>query len=313
MATTQSPAEPNAVGAPIVLPLPGEVITSLATNNTYTMGEQIGEGFFGLVFACSDQWNNDLAAKVLKGTRPYEQLRKSAEGELHRLVSFRHPHITYVYDAFEYRNTFYIITERCYCPLSQLFKTLKPFQGPAWLMPVARCLLQAVQYLHLNQYAHQDIHLGNVFAAFSKNEMNPAEPSGIHFKLGDLGVSKVFGELDGTNTLAEWIKPPEVLEPGEFGPIDHKIDIYQLGLLFLQLAYSKELRFTREEILAGRPREMALQLPAPLSFALEKALRRHGVYRTASPMELWRDLHSLAGVEEADWTPGASLTDHGQT
>jgi serine/threonine-protein kinase len=206
------PTSPESItaGKTIVLPTAGEVITSLATGTTYTMGEQIGEGFFGVVFACSDGWQNDLAAKILKPVRPYEDLRISAVGELHRLVDLRHPYITYVHDAFEYRETFYIITERCYCPLSQLFD-LNQFDGSVWMIPVARCLLQAVQYLHINQYAHQDIHLGNVFAAFSRNEMNPTEPGGIHFKLGDLGVSKVFGELDGANTLAEWIKPPEVL------------------------------------------------------------------------------------------------------
>src|SRR6185437_4504928 len=35
-----------------------------------------------------------------------------------------------------------------------------------------------------------------------------------------------------------------------------------------------------------------MQLPAPFGFALEKALRRHVSYRTASAMELWRDLNS---------------------
>jgi serine/threonine-protein kinase len=275
----------------IVAPIPGESITSLATGTTYIMGPFIGEGFFGIVFECSDGWDNKLAAKIFKPTRPYEAVKASALTELRRLLELRHPHITYVYDAFEYRDTFYIITERCYCPLTHLF-SLDPFYGAAWIMPVARCLLQAVQFLHVNKCAHQDIHLGNVFAAFSRDEMNPTEPAGIHFKLGDLGVSKLFGEIDGTNTLAEWIKPPEVLDPVEYGPLDHRIDIYHLGLLFLQLAHGKELRFTREEILSGKPREMALTLPLPIRFALEKALRRHAVYRTGSAEEMWRDLHT---------------------
>jgi serine/threonine protein kinase len=94
----------------VIPPSPGEVITSLATGITYTMGEPIGEGSFGLVFACTDGWGNDLAAKVMKATRPYEELQAAAWGELQRLLLLRHPHITYVYDAFEYRDTFYIIT-----------------------------------------------------------------------------------------------------------------------------------------------------------------------------------------------------------
>jgi hypothetical protein len=55
-----------------------------------------------------------------------------------------------------------------------------------------------------------------------------------------------------------------------------------------------ELRFSVDEIRAGKPREVALQLQAPFNFALEKALRRHVAFRTASAMELWRDLNSPA-------------------
>ena len=52
--------------------------------------------------------------------------------ELPRWRLLRHPYITYVYDAFGYRDTFYIITERCYCPVSGLF-TLEGFRGPMTL------------------------------------------------------------------------------------------------------------------------------------------------------------------------------------
>jgi len=274
-----------------VPPTKGEIITSLATGNSYTMGEMIGEGFFGAVYSCFDVWGNDLAAKVLKPTGTYEKVKASAEAELAKLALLRHPNVTYVFDAFEYRDTFYIITERCYCPLTQLF-SLAPFDGRAWLMPIARCLLQAVNYLHLNQFAHQDIHLGNVFAAFAKDEMQPTVPGAIQFKLGDLGVAKLFTELDASNTLADFMRPPEALNPTEFGPIDRRIDLYHTGLVFLQFALSHEIRFSHDEILAGRPRELALELPNPLNFALEKALRRHVSFRTASAMELWRDLHT---------------------
>jgi hypothetical protein len=84
--------------------------------------------------------------------------------------------------------------------------------------------------------------------------------------------------------------PPEVLRPAEFGPMDYHIDLYHVGLLLLQFACSKALTFTVEEVLAGKPREMAEALPAPLNFALAKALRRHVPSRTSSAMELWRDL-----------------------
>lgn len=97
------PVAPGAKNA--VPPSPGEVITSLATGTTYTMGESIGEGSFGLVFACTDGWRNDLAVKVMKPIRSYEEVQAATMAEVQRLLLLRHPHITYVYDAFEYRDT----------------------------------------------------------------------------------------------------------------------------------------------------------------------------------------------------------------
>jgi len=134
--------------------------------------------------------------------------------------------------------------------------------------------------------------LGNVFAAITKDEMDANGPGAIHFKLGDLGVAKLFSEIDASNTRALWMLPPEVLDSTEYGPLDPRIDIYHCGLLFLHLLHGRELRFTTEEIKQGKPRELALQLPPPYNFALEKCLRRHVAYRTATAMELWRDLNS---------------------
>ena len=275
----------------IVQPVPGEEITSVATGNTFTIGPMIGEGNFGVVYQCTDVWNNDLAAKILKPKGTYDAVRSKAVTEFATLQTLRHPFITYVFDAFEYRDTFYIITEKCYAPLKNLFN-IENFNGQLWIKAVARCLLQAIHYLHVSNYVHQDIHSGNVLSALVKDEMTPSDRDAMVFKLGDLGVTKLLDELDAQNTRAVWLLPPEVLNTSGFGPIDHRVDIYHAGLLFLELAYSKELRFTHDEIMQGKPRAMALQLPPPLNFALEKALRRHVQSRTATAMEFWQDMHA---------------------
>jgi eukaryotic-like serine/threonine-protein kinase len=284
------------------LPLPvftppgqGEMITSSVTGNTYIIGESIGEGHFGVVFACSDTWGNELAAKVLKPrNQPYETIKQGAIDEFQKLLALRHPNITFVYEAFEYRHTFYIITERCFKPIRGLFE-IKGYSGGTWTLPAARCLLQAVHFIHLNGFAHQDIHLGNVFYSIIKDEILPQsqENTALTFKLGDLGITKLIQNLDANNTfLADWMRPPEAIDSREYGPLDHRIDIYHCALLLLQVFMGKELSFTRDEILAGAPRVLARSLPAPFNFALEKALRRHVIYRTASALELWRDLNS---------------------
>lgn len=289
-----------------VAPAEGEVITSLLTGNTYKIGPVIGAGHFGVVFSCTDTWRNDLAVKVLKPRgMPYDQIKASAEAEFTKLVALRHPNITYIYDAFEYRDTFYIVTERCLGPVSDLLKW-EGFAGLHWLMPIARNLLQAIHFLHINGLVHQDIHPGNVFTTFVKDEM-PTEARAIQFKLADLGVAKLFQEVDATNTRAQWMLPPEVLRPEEFGPIDYRIDLYHAGLLLLQLACSKELIFTVEEVLAGKPRELAEALPPPLNFALAKALRRHAADRTSSAMELWRDLNISLPAKPTELLPSPGI------
>jgi hypothetical protein len=55
------------------------------------------------------------------------------------------------------------------------------------------------------------------------------------------------------------------------------------------------LIFTEDEIKAGKPRYLALQLPAPYGEALGKALRRHVMYRTQSATQLWEDLNPFVG------------------
>jgi serine/threonine-protein kinase len=285
----------------VVAPTKGEIITSLATGNSYTIGDQIGEGNFGVVYGCTDDWENELAVKVLKPIGTYEKVAAAAAQEFGKLFLLRHPHVTFVYDAFEFRDTFYIVTERCAYPLTRIFSVGEGLAGPIWAMGIAKGLLQAVHYLHINKYVHQDIHPGNVFLAVVKDHMVPESPENVvRFKLGDLGVARFVTEVDATNTRAQWMLPPEVLNPSEFGVMDHRIDVYHVGLLLLQVLSKKELRFSNDEILAGKPREMALALPVPFNFALEKALRRHVQCRTASAMELWRDLHTPAVAPTQD-------------
>src|SRR5437867_1769995 len=82
----------------VTAPTEGEVITSLLTNNTYTIGQQIGEGHFGVVFSCTDVWENSLAAKVLKPVGTYEDVRRRAEAEFGKLLHVRNPFVTFVHD-----------------------------------------------------------------------------------------------------------------------------------------------------------------------------------------------------------------------
>lgn len=83
--------------------------------------------------------------------------------------------------------------------------------------------------------------------------------------------------------------PPEALDPDQFGPVDRSIDIYHIGLVLLSVLLGSVPQFTREEILAGAPRQLAEQLQSPYSKAIALTLRRHAKLRP-NIVQLWDEL-----------------------
>ena len=289
-------SQPTSTGSvhasmPFQLPTVGAQITSPLTNATYTIGPPVGEGGFGLVFACTDVWDNGLVAKVIKPNgRDFQLVESRARDELDALVHVRHPNIVYVHDAFVFRGACYIVSERCGATLREWFAdpTYKP---NVWFRAIARCVLQAVHFAHVQGLAHCDIHLGNVFSRFIPDEIVPAEQSAVTFKLGDFGLARPVSAVNADGTFLNSIRPPEAIDPQEFGPVDRRADIYQVGLVLLQSFLGEEVTFTQDDILAGKPRDLALGLPGQISAALERTLRRHVTHRTPFTLDIWRDLN----------------------
>ena len=207
-------------------PQHGEVI-SCSDGNKYTIGKKIGEGAFSIVYSCHDEWDNDLAMKILKPNgKLFETVKASFEKEKETLLKFRHPAVTHIYNAFVCENLFYIITERCAYTIGDLIVT-KDFEAEGWIKPMAKSLLQALAEIHAAGYAHRDIHLGNVFTTILTNEYSPGNSAQVRrFKIGDLGISRLVKDMPAAGTMAEWMRPPEVLFPEQFKPIDQRIDIY---------------------------------------------------------------------------------------
>ena len=265
----------------------------------YYIGEQIGKGAFGAVFDCRDEWGNELAAKVLlPRNRPYETVREEWIHELKNLQQLRHPQVTFIHQAFEYRDTFYLIVEKCAFTLKVLIEdpsTNGSTNGELWLPYVSRDILNGLQYIHDHGYVHKDLHAGNVFVSRQKDAMVPDKDPVWRFKIGDLGISRLAGDIRLFNTiLAPWMLPPEHLKPEQFGAIGTHTDIYHVGLLLLSLLLNQTLDFTQDEIIAGRPRELAEGLSSRYAVAVARALRRRVRDRTSSAIDMWREISAAS-------------------
>ncbi len=274
------------------LPEKGEVIPHGERN--YYIGEKLGRGGFGVVYECSDDWGNPLVAKViLPHERPYSDVRDSWHEEASKLMELRHPNITFVRDAFEYQDTFYLIIERCNFPLLQVITSFG-LDAERWLPYVARDVLQALDYIHAHGYIHKDLHPGNVFVVESRQQAAFIHRIVRSFKIGDLGLTRL--ETDGKafqTRLAEWMRPPELIDTDSFGPVGRQVDLYQTGLLMLSLLLKEIPYFTTEEIVEGIPQAVAQDHASPYAPVIAKALRPHVESRMQTALEFWRELSAV--------------------
>jgi serine/threonine protein kinase len=259
----------------------------------YFIGQQIGNGNFGTVFECWDEWRNSLVVKIIHPlNRSYDEVRVQWLDELNKLSHLRHPNITYVYDAFEYNDTFYLILEKCNSTLDSLFN-IPNFRGDLWLPSVAQSILQAAHFMHVAGYVHKDLHFQNVFLQWAQDPMVPTKDPVLRVKVGDLGISRLESDINIFGTvLAQWMIPPEAINPAEFGLVGRQVDIYHIGLLLLGLLTGQVPTFSKEEIVAGRPRELAESLVSPYAAAIARSLRRHVAARPQSALEFWREIRS---------------------
>lgn len=266
----------------------------LVDGKYYFIGESIGRGSFGEVFECQDEWSNQLVAKVLvPRNQTYDEVRDNWLQELRKLLDLRHPNITHVYAAFECDDTFYLVIERCSMTLDSIIN-LPDGNGEVWLPYVARDVLQGLEYMHSNGYVHKDVHAGNVFVSQTIDRMVPSKSPVWSFKVGDLGIIRLESDIEIFNTLlAQWMLPTEAIDPGEFGPVGRTLDIYHVGLLLLALLLGRSPSFTRDEIVAGAPRETAERLPSKYGSVVAKALRRHASARIPTAVQFWREIASV--------------------
>lgn len=277
---------------------PGEYITSRITGNSYFVGREIGEGAFGVVFHCTDMWDNQLVIKVLKPSLADEvrSTQDRAAHELAVLAHVRHPNIVHVHEAFEFQGIYCIVSDRCSQTLAD-FTRLPDFTPHTWIRGLSRCILQALHFTHVQQLARCDVHSGNVFVHYAPDEIVPERYSSMIFKLGDFGLARPLDAISTRSTFLNKIRPPEALDAREFGPVDHRVDVYQSGLLLLEFLLGAEGSFSQEDLLSGRPQEVALMHQTPLFEAIARMVRRHVHYRTASALEAWHQVRSALIVQ----------------
>ena len=199
----------------------------------YHILEQLGEGGMATVYKAFDtRLERDVAIKLLRTERlDSRKAIKRFEIEAKALAQLNHPNIVQVMDYGEHDGMPYLVME--YVPGGTLKEHLgKPvlWQHAAKLLaPIAR----ALAYAHEKNLVHRDVKPSNILIT----------ESGVP-KLADFGIAKMLEieetlDLTGTSVGVgtPWYMSPE---QGKGQKVDHRSDIYSLGIVFYELVTGRK-------------------------------------------------------------------------
>lgn len=256
---------------------PGEIIA-----DRYKIHELLGEGSYGLTYACTDKQDGRIYA--LKQARP----SKKARGELllkqeaTALSQLEHPRIPALKAAFTYKKRQYIVTTFVEGRNMEelIFQEQHQFNERECVSYMLS-LLELVEYVHERGFVHMDLRIPNVIL------------HGEDLYLIDFGLALPSGEEPATAAIQQLLNERD---PQRRLPVIQS-DLYDLGHHLLFLLYTSYETVEVTESLSSAPKqppagwEQELQLHQGTRHILERLLQLGPCYEDT--LELRHDLQQL--------------------
>jgi calcium-dependent protein kinase len=185
----------------------------------YTIGDVVGSGAFATVRKVFSKANGQMRAlKIIKKQRGQDTARMYLEVEI--LKKLIHPNIMQIFEFYEDKKNFYIITE--FCEGGELFDkivekgTLSEAEGAG----IMKQLLSAVSYIHSNNIVHRDLKPENILLDTKKQNI---------IKIIDWGTARFYEKNKKMNRVSGtpyYIAPEVILEK-----YDEKCDVWSCGVI----------------------------------------------------------------------------------
>jgi serine/threonine protein kinase len=270
----------------------------------YHITEQLGQGGMATVYKAFDtRLECDVAVKFIRKEKltaeNAEKAIKRFTIEAKKTAQLSHPNIVAITDYGEHDSTPYLVMKFI------AGNTLKQKLGqPIHWVEAARLLLpiaRALEYAHQHKVVHRDVKPANILLT------EDGEPM-----LSDFGIAKVL-ETDETGTLTGTgvgIGTPEYMAPeqGTGRGVDHRADIYALGVVFYELVTGRKpyvadtpmavvIMHARDPL--PSPRQFVKDLPAAVEKIIFKTTAKNPADRYQSMAEFVQALKRLTQVSDA--------------
>lgn len=250
----------------------------------YKFTHQIGVGNFSTVYGAKDEWLNSLVVKVYKNIDD----KKVWLNEVTQLKLFQCQWVPDFYAAFEQQNHLFLIMENAGIPVHRC-KFDNNIIRQKVVFNIARGILQLLMRIHAQNKFHGDINPQNVLLKLNRSSQL------IGVKLVDFAFCRHQAELRGNfRNMAQWIPPPEFFMNGT-KKIGSAIDIWHTGVLLLQILKGEILDYGKEEIMAGKPFEDAINFNHSFGHIISGALERDPIRRPTA-INFWRDFVKINNV-----------------
>ena len=259
----------------------------------YEVGELIGEGGVGRVFAAFDKVDRrEVALKVLRpelAKDPLHAERFVQEARL--LMELAHPHLVKGYRvAKEGESIFFAMEKLPGRVLQDVLAEEQRLDEESALQIVVE-VASALGALHARGLVHRDVKPGNVLWSEARGA--------VLIDLGFAVASDAAASGDTTAGTAHYIAPEQARGSGR---LDVRADIYSLGATLYHLA-TGSLPFegrTSEEVLAKQVLESlsgehirSLNLSPQLHYFLEKMMAKDPGMRFQDPTQLVADVEAF--------------------
>jgi serine/threonine protein kinase len=200
----------------------------------YRVLRKIGEGGMAVIhIAVDEKLGRDVAIKILKERyENHDEIRVRFQHEARAISAFDHPNILKIFDfSGEESKQLWLVTELIHGRnLAQILETTPN----GWLHPViaasiVREICRALQTAHEHGVVHRDVKPENVMITHH---------GGV--KLMDFGIAKIQRITSMTQT-GMFMGSPSYMSPEQIRgrDVDHRSDVYSLGVLFYELVTGK--------------------------------------------------------------------------
>jgi serine/threonine protein kinase/tetratricopeptide (TPR) repeat protein len=283
-------------------PASGALLAAGTLIGTYRIDGPLGAGGMGIVYRATDtKLNRPAAIKVLPESLADPEARRRFQREAQMVSSLNHPHIVTVYDAGEYQDRQYLITE--YVDGGTLRQWAAQPRGWQKIVELLIGVADGIAVAHEAGILHRDIKPENILLA--KNG---------YAKLADFGLAKLLEVDPLADDAFQGIKPGDHStlvgtaaymspEQAQGRSLDGRSDVYSFALVLHELLsgtrpIAEGDAHARSGAYAGAP--LGETVPAPLRAIVAKALEPEPDDRYQTMRDLVVDLRRLVRRPDAE-------------